>query len=139
MCESRLISLILAIGGAFWGVFCAFFFLCGDPFAALMYLGPGYVVTAAYWWRLFSTPPVESRRFIWGLSALVQGAWCVWGVIALIHDGWRNVCFDLLTNGWWVFALVASVYCLFTDIQSASVETKNNGDSDPPQIQDTSE
>lgn len=127
----RILAIILAIIASAWGVFCALFALFGDRLAAIEMFGIGYIVAAGYIWRAISAPPVACRRAIWGLSATVQGCWLAWGILALMHDGWRNTVFDVITNGWWLFAFVVSAYAVVRDVdethQSHSKENKHVG------------
>jgi hypothetical protein len=71
---------------------------------ALLLFGPGYVVTAGYYWRAFGNPSPGFARGIWGLSLLVQGAW-----LSLVHWYAQPNSFDVD----WVFGLVVGLVYLW--------------------------
>ncbi len=109
----RIIAIVLALGGTFWGVF----LLLGFGPAALFPFpfGVGYVVTAGYIVRAVSVPSLGVRRAIWIASFVVQGAWLQSvGLPDLLRTG-PNV-----FSVWWGFATVASVIAIATEHGSAS-------------------
>jgi hypothetical protein len=111
----QLFAFFLAIGAAVWGLFCSYFLIFGDRDYSLLLFGPGYLVLVGYIWRCIVTPPIPYRVIIWGVSALLQGAWLVWGLMALWHDGARFTAFQSLALCWWLGSFSISVYGLIAD------------------------
>ena len=77
----RIFAVMLALIGSFWGfVLFAIFHSEGNPLRVMMFMstaGPGYLVTAGYFWRVVARPPYRWRVAIWIASVLVQGTWLV--------------------------------------------------------------
>jgi hypothetical protein len=115
----RLIAVVLATVGAFWGVFLVLALgpdvLLSVPFAV------GYLVTAGYIVRVVTTPALGVRRLIWGASILVQGAWLCVGVVDLGRRGAD------LVFWWWAFATLASVVAIASERDTA--DTPRAGES----------
>jgi hypothetical protein len=122
MGKFRVLAGVLAFGGVLWGLFCLLLILPYDSITALLYFGPGYVVTAGYIVRLCSTPPLGWRRAIWGLSALVQGAWLLWYLTELLRgaSGPRKP-FEWIALAWWSFAFSTSVLGFVAELDAKSV------------------
>jgi hypothetical protein len=115
---SRMIAGLLAAGGAYWGLmFLPLIFHAEHPIFPLLLFGPGYAVTLAYVIRLFSTPPLRARQFIWVLSILVQGGWLVCYVVVSLADGAsiRRLAEPILIVFWWLFAFVGSITALIME------------------------
>jgi hypothetical protein len=114
----RLLAVLLALGGCFWGLLLSPWLFRPDvsPLAVAVF-GPGYLVTLGYIVRSVSTPALTARRLIWGVSILVQGswlAWIVWGMSEKVVAG-RMPNESVLPVAWWVFATAASVAGLLAE------------------------
>jgi hypothetical protein len=116
--DLRILAGLLAVGGTYWGV------LLGPlipheehPLRLLLVLGPGYLVTLAYYARAISRPPLLVCRCIWWLSLLVQGGWLAWHVIGILGDGGPllRLIEPVAPVGWWLFATVSSVVALILE------------------------
>jgi hypothetical protein len=110
----RIIASILAVGGICWGAFLvAVISELAGPVAWWTYcvLLPGYLITMGYIVRAVSNPPLGLRRFIWGASAIVQGAWFLF---AIVGAPIRTVGMCLLI-GWWAGSFALSAYAVFAD------------------------
>jgi hypothetical protein len=105
----RLIAILLAIGGCYWGVLLAGLITQENAIRSLVY-GPGYVVTAGYLVRAFCNVSVGWRRAIWIVSAIVQGTWLMFVGLGDILNGKLQ-----LPNLWWLVTTVVSVYCAIAD------------------------
>jgi hypothetical protein len=81
----------------------------------LVVFGPGYICVFGYILRVNCRLPNGIRRAVWGVSALVQGAWLVVGVYVTLVEGVRGFVFDVGVNSWWAFAFASSAYALFFD------------------------
>jgi hypothetical protein len=68
---ARLLAILLALGGCYWGVLLSPWMLRADvsPLAIAIY-GPGYLVTLGYIVRSLTTPPPPARILIWVSSLL---------------------------------------------------------------------
>jgi hypothetical protein len=118
--EPRLVAMLLAVGGCFWGLLLLPWLFQPDVSPrALAVFGPGYLVTLGYIVRSVTTPPRAVRYLIWASSILVQGAWLVWLIWAVTEQlaAGRSVLRDIanLMTAWWVFATAASVVGLLTE------------------------
>lgn len=111
----RAIAAVLALGGAFWGVFLLGAF--GPAVLISLPFGVGYLVTATYITRAVSIPSLATRRAFWIMSAGVQGAWLLFvGIPELLRIG------PDLFFCWWAFATAMSVVAL-------AIEPGNTGDT----------
>src|SRR4029077_20862040 len=81
----RWIAALLALGGSFWGVFLLLAF--GPGVLVVPPTTAGFVVTAGYWFRAVTVPPMNIRRLIWVASILVQGGWSCVGIADLPGHG----------------------------------------------------
>jgi hypothetical protein len=119
---ARLLAILLALGGCYWGLLLSpwlFFRANVSPLAVIVF-GPGYLVTLGYIVRSVSTPPAGFRVLIWVSSLLVQGAWLlfmIWNVFETIAAG-GSAMHDIenIMTAWWVFATAASVVGLLADM-----------------------
>jgi hypothetical protein len=130
----RILAVFLALGGCFWGLLLApWVFQPGVSPSALLDVGPGYLVTAAYIVRSLCTPPLWTRRVIWVASLLVQGTWLAWAAWAIAEKvlAGRTVSEPALPVLWWLFATAASAVGLLTERRKPAKRdaTTNN----PPQ------
>jgi len=109
----RAVASVLAAGGVLWGLFCFLLLLAFSfPPAAVLLFAPGYFITLGYLYRAISLPPFEVRSRIWMVSLLVQGAWLLWAMSGVVQGQWfRGFAFAFISLGWWIFAVIASVYC----------------------------
>ena len=121
---ARLLAVVLALGGFYWGFLLAWIFLPGlifrlfGPEVTLFEFGlaGGYLITAFYIVRSARTPPLVVRRLMWITSLLVQGSWLAWGVWCISQefasgDPPKTIHFVL----WWMFATVASLVGLIAE------------------------
>ena len=103
----RTIAALLAAIGAFWGLLLFVLFHSeGDPLRVMIFAliaGPGYLVTAGYFWRAAARPAYQWRTAIWIASILVQGMW----LLISLCDGRPSAAML-----WWLAACAASVVAL---------------------------
>ena len=121
----RRLALSFAIVASLWSVF-ATFFIVGSmtygSYLALIIFGPGYIVTAGYWWRGLTDPPLGWTRTIWITSFILQACWltCLFWIGP--GSSWR----DVLGFGccpatwWWLTTTVASAIACVLDRGGAS-------------------
>jgi len=118
----RLLAGLLAIGGTYWGVLLGGLIPHAEhPLRPLLVFGPGYLVTLAYYVRVFTPPPLLGRQWIWWLSILVQGGWLAWHLTGTLNQGGPLVRLTEppLVVGWWILATAASVVALVMESESA--------------------
>ena len=114
----RLLAVLLALGGCFWGLLLSpWIFRPGVSPAAISGFGPGYLVTLGYIVRSVSTPPLIARRLIWAGSIMVQGSWLVWIVWAIFEQvlAGHTLNEPVLFVAWWLFATATSVVGLLAE------------------------
>ena len=119
----RVLAIILSVGAGLWGIFCSYFLIYGDRELSLLIFGPGYVVLAGYLWIAIGYPHSDVRRLVWGLSALVQGAWLVFGVLVLLHDRLNG--FAILIASWWFGSFVVSICGAAMDKSNGVIDFEN--------------
>src|SRR6516162_6098589 len=106
----RFLAGVLAAGGVFWGFWSVVVIRLSDSshrILTLLIFLPGLIVTAGYVLRCFYTPSLYWRRLIWGISAVIQGAWMVPAVsIAIFTAPWVIMHPCLL---WWIAAFIISI------------------------------
>lgn len=110
----RTIAGILAIGATFWAIFIGYLVIYDWPHA-LLWFGPGYVVTVAYYWRALGHPSRNWCRAIWGLSLLVQATWLTYIVVGAFHGRVDDEAFTRVIVAWWAGSVVLSFIGLFLD------------------------
>lgn len=114
---ARVVAAFLAVGGGCWGLMCLLVICTASDATPLLLFGPGYVVTIGYIFRTIVDPSRGVRLWIWGSSAVVQGAW--WGgVTAFLLMGYsQGRPFEGLNilYIWWTFATFASIWGVFFD------------------------
>ncbi|MEM1109589.1 MAG: hypothetical protein AAGH99_12960 [Planctomycetota bacterium] len=119
----RILSSFLAFAGLIWGVLCLPFFVI-NPSNALMFFGPGYLVTAGYIWRSVWPPSTNERKILWTLSGIVQGAWLVltFETADSFWSSWNggNLTTKIVLS-WWVIALAVSVAGLIADQKTKKI------------------
>jgi hypothetical protein len=114
----RVIAVLLAIGGIFWGVLLLPLIPHAEhPIRPLLVFGPGYLVTVAYLVRAITTPPLRYRQVIWVLSILVQGGWLALDIVDILG---KEEPTTRLTNAnsmdaWWLIATVGSAVALMME------------------------
>lgn len=115
----RNLSIVLAIGGVFWSLFCAGLIAIGQVERTLPIFGPGYVITLGYIMRALIKNPSETLirlRFIrsmWLVSAIIQAAWLIpIGFAVFTHaQEWTLRSPGILAMMiWWIFATLVSLY-----------------------------
>lgn len=114
----RITAACFAVGGLLWSLFCLVFVVFGDFTRSILLFGPGYLVTMGYVYRALWTPSNLARRVIWGLSALVQGAWLYWFITNVIEYGLRGTKFDFVALTWWTVTFAMSIYAFAKDVNS---------------------
>jgi hypothetical protein len=110
----QVLAYVLAIGGTLWGIFCLLFFLMA-PLESVLIFGPGYLVTYGYCRRALGKTTDESRRNIWGASAVVQGAWLFTAGREIFHSVNREGGFAVLLLGWWMTSFGISCWAFVAD------------------------
>jgi hypothetical protein len=115
---ARLLAVLLALGGCFWGLLLSPWIFQPDVSpAAISGFGPGYLITLGYIVRSVSTPPLMVRRLIWGASIIIQGSWLAWIIWAICEQviAGHTLNEPSLPVVWWLFATVASVVGLLAE------------------------
>jgi hypothetical protein len=115
---ARLLAVLLALGGCFWGLLLSPWMLRPDVSpAAVAVFGPGYLITLGYIIRSVSTPPLVVRRLIWSASIIIQGSWLAWTIWAICEQVITGHTLNepSLPTAWWVFATAASVVGLLAE------------------------
>ncbi len=105
----RLIAVVLALGGSYWGVLLLLVF--GPAVLFPVPFGIGYVVVAGYIVRAVSVPSLGTRRGVWVVSLAVQGAWLCAG----LTGGLAQAADKPIPLLWWGFATVASAIALVAE------------------------
>lgn len=119
----RGISLILLFGGMFWGVLlAAIVYRTDKPLLVATILGPGYLVTLAYGYRLFFRPRIRIRQALWSLSILVQGGWLSTIVVASLWENppLRSFFQAPIPSIWWTGATLISILALLLETDGDS-------------------
>lgn len=109
---ARCVALLLGLGAAGWGLLLLpVFFWAENPLLPLLFFGPGYVVIAAYVYRVFQQPSLLLRRVIWGYSTLVHGSWlaCLVGAYVQAGKSWDQFHEPPVFVGWWLGATALSI------------------------------
>jgi hypothetical protein len=110
----RLLAGFLAAGATLWAIFIAIFVLIDWP-RAILWFGPGYILTAAYYWRALGRPSPNWARAIWILSLLIQGTWLIYFLLAAFHGRVENDPFDKIIFAWWTISTLISLIALFLE------------------------
>ncbi|MGA2441529.1 MAG: hypothetical protein ABSH08_11255 [Tepidisphaeraceae bacterium] len=110
----RIMAGMLAIGATFWAIFIGYLVIYDWP-QALLWFGPCYVVTAAYYWRALGHPSRNWCRAIWGLSLLVQGAWLTTLIVYTFRGRVDDDRFTWIITVWWAGSAVLSFIALLLD------------------------
>lgn len=111
----RVVAGILATGGVLWGVLFGLVIVFGyNQLFALMIALPGYAVTFGYLVRTFRSPAIATKRWIWGSSAVVQGAWLAFLVLNCRGSDYLTP-LVLILLAWWGGTTLASIIGFFVD------------------------
>jgi hypothetical protein len=110
----QVLAYALAIGGTLWGILCLpFFFL--TPLWSVLIFGPGYLVTYGYCRRALGKTTDESRLYIWGASAVVQGVWLFTAGREIFQSVNHEGSFAILALGWWTASFGISCWAFVAD------------------------
>jgi hypothetical protein len=115
----RGLATVLAAIATIWSLFSIILVGIGTWYGDVILL-PGFVVTAGYWWRATRPPHWRWCRAIWGLSALVQGAWLVALLFLVVHGGSFPSLKDLYDSSlivpfWWGASSLISIAGVILD------------------------
>ncbi|HEX3357181.1 MAG TPA: hypothetical protein VHS31_09435 [Tepidisphaeraceae bacterium] len=110
----RLLAGFLAAIATLWAIFLAILVLPDWP-QAILWFGPGYLLTAAYYWRALGHPSLNWARAIWILSLLTQGTWLICFLVSASHGHVQGDPFDILILIWWTISTLISFIALFLE------------------------
>ncbi len=115
MTTSKIIAVILAAGGTFWGVFCLPILIGAWTHSVTLDLSllAGYLITVGYFILCRLKLSLPARRAIWIFSALIQGGWLFFYLYGSIVRGTPIT--EWIIVVWWAFALVASLIALILE------------------------